>query len=200
MCSLLSSEAKRELAVLVTPPSAHRETAFSCLSFAKRFDSLPIDTKASARIREAEIGTPKVALDKATVLVREPGATVREVTLIKTPTGWKVTLPSPTSPTFDLLGEPAGVAVAPPATVGGEKLAQFRLGGRVVAQSGCLACHRIGEAGNNGPGPDLTQVGGRLTAGAIERAIVDPTAPMPSFRNLPSAKLRALVAFLSLLR
>jgi cytochrome c2 len=26
----------------------------------------------------------------------------------------------------------------------------------VVAQAGCLACHKIGENGNDGPGPPLT--------------------------------------------
>jgi hypothetical protein len=83
---------------------------------------------------------------------------------------------------------------------GGPALAQFYLGRRVAAQSGCLACHRIGAAGNRGPGPDLTNIGSTLSSHAIERAILNPTAPMPSFRHLPKAKLRALVTFLSLLR
>ena len=69
-----------------------------------------------------------------------------------------------------------------------------------MAQTGCLACHRIGETGNKGPGPDLTRVGSTLSSRKIERAILSPTAPMPSFRLLPKAKLRALVTFLSLLR
>ena len=30
---------------------------------------------------------------------------------------------------------------------------QYEAGKEVVAQSGCLACHKIGENGNNGPGP-----------------------------------------------
>ena len=29
-------------------------------------------------------------------------------------------------------------------------------------QSGCLACHKIGENGNDGPGPTLTEIGARL--------------------------------------
>jgi hypothetical protein len=90
----------------------------------------------------------------------------------------------------------------PPAVAqaGGEQLATFRAGRTVAAQSGCLACHRIGEDGNRGPGQDLTHVGSALSESSIERAILDPTAPMPSFRNLPAAKLHALVVFLSLLR
>ena len=35
----------------------------------------------------------------------------------------------------------------------------FRAGEVVVGQSGCLACHVIGENGNNGPGPPLTHIG-----------------------------------------
>jgi menaquinol-cytochrome c reductase cytochrome b/c subunit len=79
-------------------------------------------------------------------------------------------------------------------------LAEFELGRAVMATSGCLACHRIGGVGNAGPGQDLTHVGGRLSAAGIERAILYPTEPMPSFGRLPRAKLDALVVFLSLLR
>jgi menaquinol-cytochrome c reductase cytochrome b/c subunit len=66
----------------------------------------------------------------------------------------------------------------------------------LVGQSGCLACHRIGENGNNGPGPNLSDVGARLSAARIRHALVDPTAPMPSFKELPARSLRALVAYL----
>src|SRR5436309_1569528 len=42
--------------------------------------------------------------------------------------------------------------------------------GQVVAnQSGCGACHRFGEAGNAGPGPELSKIGGRLPRDAIAR-------------------------------
>ena len=34
---------------------------------------------------------------------------------------------------------------------------QYEAGKLVVAQSGCLACHKIGENGNDGPGPHLTR-------------------------------------------
>ena len=88
----------------------------------------------------------------------------------------------------------------PVARAGGRELAEFEGGRVVLLQSGCLACHRIGTAGNAGPGQDLSQVGTRLAPAAIERAILDATAPMPSFSGLPKPKLRALVAFLSLMR
>lgn len=79
-------------------------------------------------------------------------------------------------------------------------MAQFELGRSVTAESGCLACHRIGVNGNSGPGQDLTRVGARLSATQIERAIVHAREPMPSLAGLPKPKLRALVVFLSLLR
>lgn len=77
---------------------------------------------------------------------------------------------------------------------------RVQLGRMVTAQSGCLACHRIGNVGHDGPGPDLTTVALRLPRRAIARALTNPTAPMPSFRNLPHGKFRALVAYLSHLR
>jgi menaquinol-cytochrome c reductase cytochrome b/c subunit len=70
----------------------------------------------------------------------------------------------------------------------------------VAAQSGCLACHMIGENGNGGPGPHLTDIGDKLEKGAIRRTLENPTAPMPSFRNLPEDKKSALVDFLSSLK
>jgi menaquinol-cytochrome c reductase cytochrome b/c subunit len=77
---------------------------------------------------------------------------------------------------------------------------QYEAGKLVVAQSGCLACHKIGENGNDGPGPHLTDIGSKLQPAAIRRTLDNPTAPMPSFRNLPAAKKNALVAFLSQLQ
>jgi mono/diheme cytochrome c family protein len=79
-------------------------------------------------------------------------------------------------------------------------VAQFNEGRRVLVQSGCEACHKIGDDGNNGPGPELTHVASRLPRQAIARTLVNPIAPMPSFKNLPPAKFTALVYFLSQLR
>ena len=69
-----------------------------------------------------------------------------------------------------------------------------------VAQSGCLACHRIGDSGNRGPGENLTHIGSKLSEREIVHAIVDPRAPMPSFRHLPAEKLHDTVRFLAALR
>ena len=84
--------------------------------------------------------------------------------------------------------------------VGGAELKEFKKGRTVCAQSGCDACHRIGSRGNPGPGPSLAHVGSKLSMRRIEHALVDPSEPMPSFKNLPPTKFHALVRFLSLLR
>jgi menaquinol-cytochrome c reductase cytochrome b/c subunit len=77
---------------------------------------------------------------------------------------------------------------------------QYEPGKLVVAQSGCLACHKIGENGNGGPGPNLTEIADKLPKAAILRTLENPTAPMPSFAGLPEEKKTAMVDFLAQLR
>jgi len=77
---------------------------------------------------------------------------------------------------------------------------QYTYGKEVAANSGCLGCHKFGENGNDGPGPNLTKVGARLPKQAIERTLNNPTAPMPSFKNMPAEQKTALVNFLGQLR
>ena len=91
---------------------------------------------------------------------------------------------------------------APEAVVaaGPDNLRQWESGKQVVAQSGCLACHKIGHNGNDGPGPELTEIGNVLPMAAIERTLENPTPPMPSYRELPEDKKDALVAFLAQLK
>jgi menaquinol-cytochrome c reductase cytochrome b/c subunit len=73
--------------------------------------------------------------------------------------------------------------------------------GQVVAnQSGCGACHKFGEAGNAGPGPELTKIGDQLPREAIARTLRNPTAPMPSYKDLPKQKFDELVDYLASLR
>ena len=59
----------------------------------------------------------------------------------------------------------------------------------------------IGENGNDGPGPPLTRH--RRAAcgkGSLAQTLINPTAPMPSFKDLPPDKFNALVEFLSQLK
>ena len=97
-------------------------------------------------------------------------------------------------------GPPTQIDMKPPSDLHGASLAQYNAGKLVAAQSGCLACHKLGDNGNDGPGPPLTDVGSRVPKQAIARTLINPTAPMPSFKDLPPAKFNALVAFLSQLQ
>jgi cytochrome c2 len=76
-------------------------------------------------------------------------------------------------------------------------LARPDTGRGVMLQSGCLACHRIGDEGNDGPGPNLSRVGTELAPSAIAQTLRHPTAPMPSYANLKQRDFRALVSYLS---
>ena len=103
-------------------------------------------------------------------------------------------------------GPPTQIDEPTPARIkamGPEMLAKYEKGKQVVAQSGCLACHKIGENGNSGPGPPLTEIGARLPAQAIARTLINPTAPMPSFSGLQKSspdKFSALVTYVSQLK
>jgi ubiquinol-cytochrome c reductase cytochrome b subunit/menaquinol-cytochrome c reductase cytochrome b/c subunit len=97
----------------------------------------------------------------------------------------------------------AGANAGPPSTIDLKVPKQYEAGKLVVAQSGCLACHKIGENGNDGPGPHLTDIGARLPSQAIARTLVNPTAPMPSFAGLQKDspdKFKALVTYVSQLK
>src|SRR3954449_2023107 len=93
-----------------------------------------------------------------------------------------------------------GAAAGSPNSIDMPVAKQFQAGKLVAAQSGCLACHKIGENGNDGPGPHLTNIGSKLEKAAIRRTLENPTAPMPSFANLPAGKKTALVNFLASLK
>jgi ubiquinol-cytochrome c reductase cytochrome b subunit/menaquinol-cytochrome c reductase cytochrome b/c subunit len=93
-------------------------------------------------------------------------------------------------------GSPNSVDMKAPANFNSQQLAVFNAGKLVVGQSGCLACHVIGDNGNNGPGPPLTHIGSKLRPQAIASTLRNPTAPMPSFKDLPQQKFNNLVNFL----
>jgi menaquinol-cytochrome c reductase cytochrome b/c subunit len=100
-------------------------------------------------------------------------------------------------------GSPNSVSVPPPSGLTAAQKATFLAGEVVVGESGCEACHEIGSNGNNGPGPPLTDVGSRRSAGAIAQTLQNPTAPMPSFAGLAKTspkKFKDLVEFLSMLQ
>ena len=97
-------------------------------------------------------------------------------------------------------GSPNSVDMRPPPGFTAQQLQVFNAGKLVVGQSGCLACHVIGENGNNGPGPPLTNIGSKLRPAAIASTLINPTAPMPSFKTLSQQspqKFQNLVQFLA---
>jgi menaquinol-cytochrome c reductase cytochrome b/c subunit len=97
-------------------------------------------------------------------------------------------------------GSPNAVDLPPPASLTAAQKVTFRAGEDVVGESGCEACHVIGENGNNGPGPPLTHIGSILRPDAIASTLRNPTAPMPSFAGLANSspkKFQNLVTFLS---
>jgi mono/diheme cytochrome c family protein len=93
-----------------------------------------------------------------------------------------------------------GAAAGSPNEIEYQVAPEYEAGKLVAAQSGCLACHKIGENGNDGPGPELTEIGNVLPMAAIERTLENPTPPMPSYRELPDEKKQALVEFLAQLK
>jgi menaquinol-cytochrome c reductase cytochrome b/c subunit len=100
-------------------------------------------------------------------------------------------------------GSPNQIDIETPASVmagGPEAQRAFEAGKQVVAQSGCLACHKIDHNGNTGPGPDLTEIGARLPRQAIARTLVNPTAPMPAYPDLADEQRDNLVEFLAQLK
>jgi menaquinol-cytochrome c reductase cytochrome b/c subunit len=97
-------------------------------------------------------------------------------------------------------GSPNSVDLSPPSYLTPSQVATFNAGKLVVGESGCLACHQIGDNGNNGPGPPLTHIGSKLPPAAIASTLRNPTAPMPSFKSLAQQspqKFNNLVNFLS---
>jgi mono/diheme cytochrome c family protein len=101
-----------------------------------------------------------------------------------------------------IAGSPNQIDMEAPAAVvaaGPENLRQWESGKQVVAQSGCLACHKIGHNGGT-IGPDLTEIGRTSSRQAIARTLVNPTAPMPSYTELAETKRDDLVEFLAQLK
>jgi menaquinol-cytochrome c reductase cytochrome b/c subunit len=92
-----------------------------------------------------------------------------------------------------------GATAGSPTEIDVEVAPQYEPGKEVVAQSGCLACHKIGESGGT-LAPDLTDIGARLPAQGIARTLVNPSGIMPRYDDLPREKFDAAVKFLSSLQ
>jgi mono/diheme cytochrome c family protein len=93
-----------------------------------------------------------------------------------------------------------GANAGPPSQIDLQVAPQYEAGKEVVAQSGCLACHKIGDNGNGTLGPDLTQVGARIPRNAILRSLKAGPGIMPAFQNLGNRKLSEVADFLASLK
>jgi cytochrome c2 len=93
-----------------------------------------------------------------------------------------------------------GAAAGSPNEIDVEVPEQYEAGKLITAQSGCLACHKIGHNGNDGPGPELTDIANKLPKAALLRTLENPTAPMPSYSGMDTEKKQQLVDFLAQLR
>jgi ubiquinol-cytochrome c reductase cytochrome b subunit/menaquinol-cytochrome c reductase cytochrome b/c subunit len=102
------------------------------------------------------------------------------------------TAASPDAHSPDTAGSPNVIDL--PAPAGTEA------GQRVAVESGCLACHTIGEDGNDGPGGDLTHIGAKLDEAQMKRALIASDAPMPSFKALEPDRFEALARYLVALK
>jgi mono/diheme cytochrome c family protein len=75
---------------------------------------------------------------------------------------------------------------------------QYEQGKALVAESGCLACHAIGENGaHGGLGPDLTDIGSRIPKEAIKQSVTIGPGIMPSFAGLGEKNLNAVADYLA---
>ena len=93
-----------------------------------------------------------------------------------------------------------GANAGPPTTVDLKVPPQYEAGKLVVAQSACLACHKIGDSGNGTLAPDLTHIGSRIPRAAILRSLEAGPSIMPSFKSLGEKKLNEVADFLAYLK
>ena len=89
-----------------------------------------------------------------------------------------------------------GATGGSPTEIEMEVAPRYEAGKELVAGSGCLACHKIGENGGT-LGPDLTHIGERVPREAILRSLEIGPSEMPSFRDLPQKKLNEMADFLA---
>jgi menaquinol-cytochrome c reductase cytochrome b/c subunit len=90
-----------------------------------------------------------------------------------------------------------GANAGPPSEIDIEVEKEFEPGAQVVANKGCLACHKLGENGNDGPGPELTDIGSKIPREAIARSLEVGPGIMPAYADLDQKQFDDLTAFLA---
>ena len=91
-----------------------------------------------------------------------------------------------------------GAVAGSPTEIAKATKPQFEVGKQIVAQSGCLACHAIGENGaHGGLGPELTEIGTMIPRTAIRRSLAVGPGIMPSYKDLGERNLDAVANYLA---
>lgn len=91
-----------------------------------------------------------------------------------------------------------GAAAGSPSEIELETKPRYEQGKQIVAQSGCLACHAIGENGSHGGlGPDLTEIGSMIPRLAIKRSVAVGPGIMPAYDGLGEQKLNQVADYLA---
>jgi len=90
-----------------------------------------------------------------------------------------------------------GATAGAPSEIEMEVAPEFEAGKQVVASQGCLACHKLGENGNDGPGTELTEIGAQIPREAIARSLEVGPGIMPSYGELSRKQTEDLTQFLA---
>ena len=99
-------------------------------------------------------------------------------------------------------GSPNAIEIDARLVAAGRRLEEFEPAGRSSPSRAAWPATRSARTATTGPGPELTEIGGRLPdAGDRSARSINPTAPMPSFAGTcPQEKSTAMVAFLAAAR
>ncbi len=90
-----------------------------------------------------------------------------------------------------------GATAGAPSEIEMEVAPEFEAGKQLTASQGCLACHKLGENGNDGPGPELTEIGAQIPREAIARSLEVGPGIMPSYGELSRKQTEDLTQFLA---
>jgi mono/diheme cytochrome c family protein len=93
-----------------------------------------------------------------------------------------------------------GAVAGPPTKIEMEVAPRYEAGKELVAQTGCLACHTIGENGNGTLGPELTEIGARIPRSAILRSLEAGPGIMPAFTDFSEEQRNQIADFLASLK
>jgi hypothetical protein len=93
VCSLLTGEAAQQMqhATAVVSAQLHRKKPLNCPEFVNLYSkALASEPTALAELKQTQVGTLSLAGDRATVRIFAPYELAKEVPLVKTTAGWRI--------------------------------------------------------------------------------------------------------------